>query len=70
MSEKIEVPVDEVISFTKGHRAVNCLVGDDQVQFPVTEIEFLELPVVLGEPNTVMVPRWIILDRGLEYLID
>lgn len=66
--DMITVPVDEVIKIN-GDQSIVCDVGGSEVVFPQSQIEWGVDPEE-GEGWEVDVPVWIILDRGLEYLLD
>jgi len=65
----VDVTVDTVVKFVDRNQNIVCLVGSHEVTLPVGEVEFLKLPVVVDAPCAMKIPRWILLDRGLEHLI-
>lgn len=67
-NELFEVPADKVIR-VNGGTSVVCKVGDQEVVFPQSQIEWDEDPEE-GDPWEFQCPRWILEDRGLEYLVD
>jgi len=64
----IEVSVDAVVRFVHQNKDVVCEVEGREVVFPVENIEFLTLPVVVDEPCKMRVPRWLLLEKGFKSL--
>lgn len=64
-----EIKIDKVVRFNKGCKEVVCLIGSEEITFAVSDVEFVTLPVVLGEDNRMRVSRWVILNKGLQHLL-
>jgi len=59
----------EVVEFLKGFQDVVLIIDGRTLQFSVSDVVFEKIPVVLGEPNRIKVPKWVVLSKDLDHLL-
>jgi site-specific DNA-methyltransferase (adenine-specific) len=63
--EQVAIEVDELLRQTE--KAALCLIGDEEVWLPWSQIDKGSEIAKDGDSGTVYIPRWLADDKGLEY---